>query len=642
MVRQYTYLVILLVLSAACGRTSPNPLNQEPRLKLSPDTSLQFPATQLDSSSTQTIRLKNTGLDELKIHRFEIQSTSDHQTQTQFHRSNKWFGATVIDAGEYKDIEVAYSPTEPSDARAQFSLWSNAANLPEGKASVSLEASGEAPRLKAPNQIRFSQVTAGNSDWKMATVRNTGDAPLNIDQIELSGPNQFRVTYPDPNDEGIDKDLNVNPKSVLQPGESLDIRIWFQPNSPSTSEGQLVIRSNAAKNSVHKMRLRGTSNSGCIEVNIGEGYDFGVSPLDRSNRKTIIVENCSGTSALRISKAAITDSDNGAFKIGETNFAQRAKPLNIAPRESVRLVAVFTPDDKRMYRGVLEINNNSENSPDLEIDLTGRGDKNDCPTAVARARIGSTGTFDRRDITAAPLSTIHLNGWLSSAPGGSVKKYEWSLIQKPEDSTAELSPTRSGPTPRLKLDLAGTYTVELKVFDGAGQSSCGDRSTIQIRAIPEDDIHVQLTWRTPKDPDQTNECGADVDLHYRHERGEWRDSKWDVFYQNQNPDWGIQGEPSDDPRLDIDDIDGAGPENIVHNPGNRDQSFEVGVHYYRSELQSVISEQCPDKEPSNYGPSYATVRIYLQGELTFESEDHYLPETDAFWEVTTIDWPPAN
>ena len=82
-----------------------------------------------------------------------------------------------------------------------------------------------------------------------------------------------------------------------------------------------------------------------------------------------------------------------------------------------------------------------------------------------------------------------------------------------------------------------------------------------------------------------------------------------------------------DPSLDIDDTDGAGPENINMKDPEPGLTYAVGVYYYAD---------------AGYGPAYATVRIYIQGTREFEYRDMYLPSRGSFWYVSTISWPSAD
>ena len=56
---------------------------------------------------------------------------------------------------------------------------------------------------------------------------------------------------------------------------------------------------------------------------------------------------------------------------------------------------------------------------------------------------------------------------------------------------------------------------------------------------------------------------TDIDLHLVRPGGTPFDvSGDDCYYANKNPDWNILNDNTDDPFLDVDDIDGNGPEEI--------------------------------------------------------------------------------
>lgn len=119
----------------------------------------------------------------------------------------------------------------------------------------------------------------------------------------------------------------------------------------------------------------------------------------------------------------------------------------------------------------------------------------------------------------------------------------------------------------------------------------------QLRAY-----HIRLRWST---------LGADVDLHLSPPSGT------DCYYNNRNPDWGVQGDSSDDPSLDRDCITSCTEENItldkVIDPG----TYRVWVHYYSDH----------DK-----GPTTALVEVYRYGQL-IGSAVQGLAETGDRWDV---------
>lgn len=239
----------------------------------------------------------------------------------------------------------------------------------------------------------------------------------------------------------------------------------------------------------------------------------------------------------------------------------------------------------------------------------------------ARPQGGSRWVEDRIEVQ--PLQSVEFD---ASQSRGDIISYEWSFLSHPQGSTQRFLPQAFGQHVRVFTDLAGTYEVQLTVegADDAGRP-CTDTDVIEVTACACDDLHIQLTWDTPGDPDQTDGYGSDLDLHYKHSNGNWQDLYRDVYWRNPNPDWGLPSQSHDDPSLDIDSVNGRGPENITHS-GLENQTYRVGVYHFG------------DDAPGNFEESYATLRIYLRGQLVYEKQRQEMSTND-FWDVATIEWP---
>lgn len=204
-----------------------------------------------------------------------------------------------------------------------------------------------------------------------------------------------------------------------------------------------------------------------------------------------------------------------------------------------------------------------------------------------------------------------------------VAGYRWSVDQ-PSDSYVTFLPGADIEAPTFTPWVVGTYTFYLDVIDTQGVVRRAGSHL--LRVAPTDGLHVELTWRTPGDPDESDSGGAggssagsDVDLHLRHAQSDkWFDWTYDCYWENPNPEWGFFGGP-DNPALDRDDTDGAGPE-VISLESPEANTYRVGVHYWSD---------------WSYGPSIATVRIFLGGVLV-ESWETELVDSD-LWESHLID-----
>lgn len=259
---------------------------------------------------------------------------------------------------------------------------------------------------------------------------------------------------------------------------------------------------------------------------------------------------------------------------------------------------------------------------------TGGFDEPNCPTAIASVKEGGQ---------VIPQTVLHLFGDKSTAKVGEVVAWKWT-VKQPMGSKSSFLPHSEFATPTFEANVAGEYLFSLTVTDSMNVTSCKS-DKIKVVVIPDESIHVELLWDTPDDPDQGDEgpeAGADMDLHFVHPLATgpdldedglpdgWFDYPFDCFWFNPNPQW-ASFDPSidDDPSLDRDDTDGAGPENLNLNIAEDNTTYRIGVHYWHDH---------------NFGPSHATVRIYIYGSIEYTVTDLKMVQHD-MWEVATLEWP---
>ena len=260
--------------------------------------------------------------------------------------------------------------------------------------------------------------------------------------------------------------------------------------------------------------------------------------------------------------------------------------------------------------------------------MKGIGISGNCPVAVIVIQEGEQ---------VIPQTELNLFGDQSFSPSGTINKWEWT-VQQPSGSQSLFTPSANFPNPKFEANVAGQYEFQLTVYDDQENPSCVP-DTANLVVIPDEAIHVELLWNTPSDADQTDEgpeAGADLDLHFTHPFASgadvdqdgvadgWFDQPFDCFWFNPTPEWASFDPAIDDnPSLDRDDTDGAGPENLNLNTPENDKSYKVGVHYWNDH---------------DFGPSYATIRVYIYADPVYTLEDVKLVHRD-MWEVCTIDWP---
>ncbi len=179
-----------------------------------------------------------------------------------------------------------------------------------------------------------------------------------------------------------------------------------------------------------------------------------------------------------------------------------------------------------------------------------------------------------------------------------VADYQWTLVTKPTGSAAELpeKPPRKPNVEGFTPDLAGLYVAKLVAIDDFGNES--EPCFAELIADPVESLWVELYWDTPKD---------DMDLHLvRNVDGEFGDMIDDCHHSNCNTrqgmllKWGAPRLAEDDPRLDLDDINRLGPENINLDTPAEDY-YTVWVHDWGGSVMREANE--------------VTVNVYMDGDL---------------------------
>jgi len=215
---------------------------------------------------------------------------------------------------------------------------------------------------------------------------------------------------------------------------------------------------------------------------------------------------------------------------------------------------------------------------------------------------------------------------VASAPIYNVTEWEWRIDENDlalHNSSMQLSDPQGEFTGFFfdsslgtiaGIDVVGSFKVYLRVKD---ETEVWSPETLLIEnAIPDQALHVQMTWDTPD---------GDVDLHMT-KNGDPYCGDNTCYYstcsagQFESPEWdGQAGQTEGDPVLDIDDVDGFGPENInIDSPV--DGTYRVLVHNFLVDQSTGI-----------------TVKIFVDGGLQYESFRE-LPSTSDSWEVADIVW----
>jgi hypothetical protein len=210
-----------------------------PAASLTPS-SLSFTAVNGTTSAAQTITLTNTGNAALSLAGISIGGTN----ASAFAQTNTC--GEALNAGSNCAISVTFTPTSAASFSATLSVTDNAGGSPQ---SVALSGTGSVPTVPVasltPASLTFTTNTGTTSAAQAATLSNTGNAPLTIDGISITGTNP--ADFAQTNTCG----------SALAAGASCSISVTFTPASGAAFSATLSVSDNAS-GSPHTVSLNGT------------------------------------------------------------------------------------------------------------------------------------------------------------------------------------------------------------------------------------------------------------------------------------------------------------------------------------------------------------------------------------------------
>ncbi|MCP4503549.1 MAG: choice-of-anchor D domain-containing protein [Deltaproteobacteria bacterium] len=339
--------------------------------------------------------------------------------------------------------------------------------------------------------------------------------------------------------------------------------------------------------------------------------------------------------------------------------------------ESVAAAATDT------LEGRLKTLSDADNVPELFVPLSGQANLAPIPVIVelitrrqeVKVSLGKEVTIDGNETTDPEGEDITFSWTLEGKPDAS----NAFLLSGPQGESCSIDSEcsvedgyrcvagtsgarcRQSARTRVTPDVVGTYTVRMRATDARGAWAEAD-ATILPR-----DFAVVLTWSTADDAacqqvsEQTCEalspserrlqcCGqTDLDLHLLRpealladygicpmgctvdnvdlcfedsdeNQSTCRQEGGDCSFANRYPDWGDPGR-YDDPRLDIDDIRGNGPEVItLNNPPAG--AYQAVVHF------------CTDRITE---PTLATIDFYVKGELVYTAGPQRIDDEGSAW-----------
>jgi hypothetical protein len=349
-----------------------------------------------------------------------------------------------------------------------------------------------------------------------------------------------------------------------------------------------------------------------VLIDVGGTYEFELTAIDadgssHSCRVSVITsqppevvcpaEPISAPTRRPVSISAMA-TDDGA--IARTSWEMIARPdgSTASPSPPEGLTTSIVPDRRGEYRLRFTAVDGEGQSASCEVTVIGLPTPPEltCPAIV-----------ETRPLTDTSIVA-------SAVDDGTIASWGWRVVTSPPGSRPEPPRPPNAPATIFHPDLAGDYVLRLTVADDDGLT---DECDTTVRAISVDGLRIEVFWDTD---------ATDMDTHLlRPGAPAWFDGEADCYFGNCTAgggaprlSWFAPG-PDDDPRLDIDDTNGFGPENInIERPAPG--RYRVGVHAWA-------------------GFARVTVRVYCGGSTT-EPRQTFGPvaiDDRRMWRVADVD-----
>ena len=651
-----------------CGDETSFALEEKPAIETTPSEVVFQPgATDIGGEIYKKLDIRNTGQGVLEIHSVTLEyqpaSSEEGTRPALFLQATPPAGTRIAPKDKAEElglpdtglVEIGFRRYDDSHERsATLVIESNDSQTSTLRINVKV-ATTTVNLIAAPSEVVFQAVQKNKFADRTVSLLNTGDATIDIVQVRLTGDATFGLLV-DPNSEADPQrpgpPFELDPPIQIGPAGSYTMAVRFMPDSELPQSGSIYVATGADSGSEDlQIPLKGNHRGPCIRVE-PPTVNFGAKLVQKPAALPVHIESC-GEAALEIHGIKLVEDGSPDYDLDTTSFTVESSdiawPTTAAPKAvpvngTAHFDVIYTPDveSPKDTQGhlipdktkVLIDTNTFEGT--VEVEVEGFGTLTPCPTAVITLLEGGS--------EVAPQTKLMLSAENSLPNQGTISQYKWEVTQ-PKGAASVFHPSATAPKVQFEVNVAGRYTFKLQVKDAEAWSCVP--ATREIVVIPDEAIHVELIWETPNDEDPTDEgqgAGSDMDLHFVHlnnalqnPHGEdlyppvhgdgvpegYFDDLWDTFWFYVTHDWGQISIGDDDPSLDRDDVDGAGPENLNLNVPEPGVTYKVGVHYWNDH---------------GFGMSTPTVYIFIFGEKKHGPTGCPMVRYD-MWEVGTIAWP---
>ena len=345
---------------ALTGNGTPEPT---PDIAVDP-TLYDFGNVQVTKSEKTTITVSNDGDALLSISDFSITGTNADQF------SIVSGGDPVdLDPEETHEVVVQFAPTSEGAKTGALTITSNDPN--ESPLDVALSGNGtpepQPDIVVDPQSIDFGTLFTGDTKVDSFSIKNTGDAVLNVSSVALTGTNadEFSLDSEGPFEIAVD--------------DSQIVRVTFAPTSAGSKEATAVVTSNDPDEETVNVALSGMAEDPEPTIVVEpESVDFGSVVIGNSKTENVTVSN-TGDAILHVTSttigmgeelASVNANGNGA---DEFTIVEGGAPFEVEPGDDHIIKVQFSPAVEGERNATLSISSDDPENEVVEVPLTGIG-----------------------------------------------------------------------------------------------------------------------------------------------------------------------------------------------------------------------------------------------------------------------------
>ena len=337
--------------------------------------------------------------------------------------------------------------------------------------------------------VDFGEVDVGETTTAAITVRNDGEGTLRVKSLVLGGDDAFSLALDDSSSSGTGGEVATSPNFTLEPGESEQISVVFEPSVGGSVDGTLTIDSD-------------DPDASTVDVDLGgDGRQPNPPAVVLDTRSLTVGDAAVGEQSVR--PITVTNTGDGEVTIGSQTIRPGGSdfeiltPLDgpIPPGESEALSVGFEPTTRNATAATLSLATNAPSSPTLvylsstratvDVSLNRTATTTEVTASVRNATAGDAVSISVPSDPDNPASTDIDSVSITPARNGSFDLEVSSSEEPPADASTFEAPGSTEPEGLGYLNVTHSIPNE-NISQATIQYRVNQSQMDELEAEPED------------------------------------------------------------------------------------------------------------------------------------------------------------